>query len=75
MWFAMALIEVKTNIQNREIVDEPQTNDTYKIRQIITEIMKYIHICIHLKTKSKLEKKNAIDSPGEQRKGKMISTS
>ena len=54
-----------------------QTPDNWQlqIRQIITEIMKYIHICIHLKTKSKLEKKNAIDSPGEQRKGKMISTS
>ena len=39
----MALIDVKTNIQNREIVDEPQTNDTYKIRQIIIKIMEYTH--------------------------------
>jgi len=27
--------------------DEPQTNGSYKIRQIIIKIMEYIHIHIH----------------------------
>ena len=35
--------EIKTNIQKREAKDEPQTNDSYKIRQIIIKIMKYAH--------------------------------
>ena len=39
----MALIEVKINIQNREITGEPQTNGTYKIRQIVIKIMEYTH--------------------------------
>ena len=39
-----------------------------QIRQIKTEIMKYIDIHIHLKAQSKLKKKNAINSPGEKRK-------
>ena len=41
-WFVMALSEIKTNIQKRETKDEPQTNDSYKIRQIIIKIMAYI---------------------------------
>ena len=42
MWFFfLTLIEVKTNIQNQEITDEPQTNGTYKIRQIVIKIMEY----------------------------------
>ena len=48
-WFVMALIETKTNIQKQETKDEPQTNGSYKIRQIIIKIMKYIHIHIHPK--------------------------
>ena len=40
----MALVEVKTNIQYQEITDEPQTNGTYKIRQIIIKIMEYTHL-------------------------------
>ena len=39
--------EIKTNIQKQEAKDEPQTNDSYKIRQIITTIMEYTHIHIH----------------------------
>ena len=31
----MAFSEIKTNIQKRETKDEPQTNDSYKIRQRI----------------------------------------
>ena len=40
-WLIMALSEIKTNIQKQEIKDEPQTNVSYKIRQIITKIMEY----------------------------------
>ena len=37
----MALSEIKTNIQNQETKDEPQTNDSYKIRQIIIKMMEW----------------------------------
>jgi len=40
-WFVLALSEIKTNIQKRETKDEPQTNGSYKIRQIIIEVMEY----------------------------------
>ena len=40
----MALSEIKTNIPKWEIKDEPQTNGSYKIRQIIIKIMEYTHI-------------------------------
>ena len=40
----MALSEIKTNIQKQETKDEPQTNGSYKIRQIIIKIMEYTHI-------------------------------
>jgi len=43
-WFVMALRESKTNIHNQEIKDEPQTNGSYKIRQIIIKIMEYTPI-------------------------------
>ena len=43
----MALSEIKTNIQKQETKDESQTNDNYKIRQIIIKIMEYTHIHIH----------------------------
>ena len=43
----MALSEIKTNIQKRETKDEPQTNGSYKIRQIIIKIMEYTHIRKH----------------------------
>ena len=49
----MALSEIKTNIQNQETKDEPQTNDSYKIRQIIIKMMEYTHIHIHPWAKSK----------------------
>ena len=38
----MALSEIKTNIWKRETKDEPQINGSYKIRQIIIEIIEYI---------------------------------
>ena len=43
----MALSEIKTNIQKRETKDEPQTNGSYKIRQIIIKIIEYTHIHKH----------------------------
>ena len=46
----MALIETKTNIQKQETKDEPQTNGSYKIRQIIIKIMAYIHTRTHTHT-------------------------
>ena len=48
----MALSEIKTNIQKQETKDEPQTNDSYKIRQIIIKMMEYTHIPIHPRAKS-----------------------
>ena len=46
-WFVMALSEIKANIQKRKAKDEPQTNGSYKIIQIIIKIMEYTHIHIH----------------------------
>ena len=46
-WFVMALSEIKTNIQKWKTKDEPQTNGSYKIRQITIKIMEYIHKHIH----------------------------
>jgi len=43
----MALSEIKTNIQKLEAKDEPQTNDSYKIRQKIIKIIEYTYIHIH----------------------------
>ena len=42
-WFVMALSEIKTNIQKPENRDGPQTNGSYKIREIIIKIMEHIH--------------------------------
>jgi len=39
----MALSEIKTNIQKGETKNDPQTNGSYKIRQIIIKIMEYTH--------------------------------
>ena len=44
----MALRESKTIIQKRETKDEPETNNNYKIRQIIIKTMEYnIYIYTH----------------------------
>ena len=66
----MALTEIKTNIQKWETKDEPQTNDSYKIRKIIIKIMEYTHIHIHPWAKWKQSKKNKV--LGEQRKKSYI---
>ena len=57
-WFVMALSEIKINNQKLETKDEPQTNGSYKIRQIITKIMEYIHI--HIYPMSKQSNKNKV---------------
>ena len=49
----MALSEIKTNIQKQETKDEPQTNGSYKIRQIIIKIMEYTHIHKYQRAKVK----------------------
>ena len=46
-WFVMALNGIRTNTQKQETKEEPQTNGSYKIRQIIIKIMEYTHIRIH----------------------------
>ena len=53
----MALSEIKTNIQKRETKDEPQTNGSYKIRQIINKIMECTHTHVHPWEKSKQSNK------------------
>ena len=59
-WFVMALSEIKTNIQKWETKDEPQTNVSYKIRQIIIKIMEYTHTHIHPWAKWKQSNKNKV---------------
>ena len=39
----MVLNEMKTNTQKGDIKDKPQTNDIYKIRQVIIKITEYTH--------------------------------
>ena len=56
----MALSEIKTNIQKQETKDEPQTNGSYKIRQIIIKIMEYTHIHVHPYAKSNQSNKNKV---------------
>jgi len=56
----MTLHEIKTNIQKWEKKDEPHTNGSYQIRQIIIKIMEYKHICIHPWAKLKESNKNKV---------------
>ena len=65
----MALSEIKTNIQKRETKDEPQTNGSYKIRQIIIKIIEYTHIQIYPWTKSKQSNKNKVQQTDPANKG------
>ena len=67
-WFVKALSEIKTNIQKWETKDELQTNDSYKIRQLIIKIMEYTHIHIQSWAKSKQPNKNTVYWCGKQRK-------
>ena len=65
----MALSEIKTNIQKRETKEEPQTNGSYKIRQIIIKIMEYTHIHIDPSAKSKQSNKNKVQQIDPANKG------
>ena len=57
----MVLSESKTNTQRQETKDKPQTNGSYKIKQIIIKIMKYTHIHILSKVKTVQQKQSTID--------------
>jgi len=46
-WFVMTLSEIKTNIQKGETKDELQTNDSYKMSQMIIKVMEYTHIHVY----------------------------
>ena len=61
--------EIKTNIQKWEIKDEPQTNGSYKIRQMIIKIMEYTRIHIHPWAKKIEFKKNKVQSIDLMNKG------
>ena len=67
-WFVMALCEIKINAPKWETKDELQTNDSYKIRQLIIKIMEYTHIHIQPWAKSKQPNKNTVYWCGKQRK-------
>ena len=45
----MVLSEIKANAQKWETKDKLQTNDSYKIRQIIIKVMKYAHLHVNHK--------------------------
>ena len=59
-WFVRALNEIKMNTQKWETKDKPQTNGSYKIRQIIIKIMDHTYIHIHPWAKSKQSNKNKV---------------
>ena len=65
----MVLSEIRTNIQKRETKDEPQTNGSYKIRQIIIKIIEYTHIHIYTYAKSKQSNKNKVQQTDPANKG------
>ena len=56
-------------MQKQETKDEPQTNDSYKMRQIIIKIMEYTHIYIHSWAKSKQSNKNKVQKIDPVNKG------
>ena len=65
----MALREIKTNIQKWETKDEPQTNGSYRIRQIIIKNGIYIYTYTPMsKVKTVQQKWSTVDWPGEKRK-------
>ena len=65
----MAFSEIKTDIQKQETKDEPQTNGSYTIRQIILQIMEYTYIHIHLSAKLKQSNKNKVQQIDLANKG------
>ena len=67
--FVMALSEIKTNIQKWKTKDEPQTNGSYKIRQITIKIMEYTHTHKNPWAKSKQSNKNKVQEIDPVKKG------
>ena len=65
----MALSEIKTNIGKWETKNEPQTNGTCKVRQIIIKTMEYTHIHIQLWAKSEQSNKNKVQYIDPANKG------
>ena len=63
----MALSEIKTQTQNQEAKDEPQTKSRQKIRQIIIKIMEYTRT--HPQAKSKQSNKNKVQQIDLENKG------
>ena len=56
----MALHGNKTNTQKQETKDPPQTNDSYKIRQIRMKIIEYTHIHVYPEAKPEQSKKKKL---------------
>ena len=56
-------------MQKQETKDEPQTNDSYKMRQIIIKIMEYTRLHIHPWAKSKQSNKNKVQKIDPVNKG------
>ena len=65
----MTLSEIKTNIQKGEKKEEPYTNCSYKIRQIIIKIMEFTHIQTHPQAKSKQLNKDKVQQIDPVNKG------
>ena len=65
----MALRKSKANIQKWETKDEPQTNGSYKIREIIIKIMEYTQIHIYPWPKWKQSNKNKVQLTDPAKKG------
>jgi len=59
-WSVLTLSEIKTNTHKQEAKVEPQKNGSYKIRQIVINIMEYMHRHIHPWAKWKQSKNNKI---------------
>ena len=54
----MVLSDIKTNIQDQETKDEPQTNGSYKFKEIIIKIMEHAHTHIHIHPLAKPKQSN-----------------
>ena len=65
----MALSEIKANTPKRGNKDEPQTNGSYKIRQIIIKIMEYTHIHIYPQAKPEQSNKPKLQQIDPMNKG------
>ena len=53
----MALTGIKTSTLKQETKCKPQTNGKYKIRQVLTKIIGYIHMHAHTEKKKQCKRK------------------